>query len=190
MSRNLQLNLASEPFRRDRPMLAALAVGCAVLAGLLAYQVGLAVQARDEAASAREALARVQDQLGLLNTQQARLEATLRQPRNAEALELNLMLNSLLQRKGISWTRIFSDLEEVLPHNVRLVSIRPEVTPQNEVLLQMVVGAQSSEPVLQLLMALESSPLFGQTQVHNWLPPSQAEPLYRYRVSVHYAQKL
>ena len=39
-------------------------------------------------------------------------------------------------------------------------------------------------------MRLEASPQFGATQVNNWLPPSQTEPLYRYRVSVNYAQKL
>jgi len=54
----------------------------------------------------------------------------------------------------------------------------------------MVVGAASSEPVLELLMSLEKSPQFGPTSLHNWLPPSQNEPLYRYRVSVSYAQKL
>jgi type IV pilus assembly protein PilN len=96
----------------------------------------------------------------------------------------------LLQRKGISWTKIFSDLEDVIPYNVRLVSVRPEVNGQNEISLQMVVGAASSEPVLELLMSLEKSPQFGPTSLHNWLPPSQNEPLYRYRVSVSYAQKL
>jgi type IV pilus assembly protein PilN len=113
-----------------------------------------------------------------------------RRPENAEVLERSLLLNTLLQRKGISWTKIFSDLEDVIPYNVRLVSVRPEVNGQNEISLQMVVGAASSEPVLELLMALEKSPQFGPTSLHSWLPPSQNEPLYRYRVSVSYAQKL
>jgi len=36
---------------------------------------------------------------------------------------------------------------------------------------------------------LENSPAFGLTEVHNFLPPSQTEPLYRYRVTVNYGQK-
>ena len=50
--------------------------------------------------------------------------------------------------------------------------------------------AKSGEPVINMLRRLESAPQFGPTTVHNWLPPSQTEPLYRYRVSVQYAQKL
>ncbi|MBI3470049.1 MAG: hypothetical protein HY013_01680 [Candidatus Solibacter usitatus] len=90
----------------------------------------------------------------------------------------------------ISWTRIFGELEQVLPHNVRIISVRPQVTPQNEIYLEMVVGSLAPEPIIEMLMRLESSEQFGATLVNNWLPPSQTEPLYRYRVSVNYAQKL
>ena len=111
-------------------------------------------------------------------------------PENARVFDEVLFINSLLYRKGISWTRIFSDLEEVVPHNVRLISVRPQVNAQNQILLEMVVGAQSQVPVIDMLKRMENSALFGATAVHNWLPPAQTEPLYRYRVSVNYAQKL
>ena len=48
-------------------------------------------------------------------TEQARQDAILRQPENAEVLERSLFLNALLYRKGISWTRIFADLEKSFP---------------------------------------------------------------------------
>jgi type IV pilus assembly protein PilN len=105
-------------------------------------------------------------------------------------LQRSLFLNSLLYAKGISWTRLFNDLEKVMPHNVRLISIRPQANSQNEVLLDMVVGAESAGPVIRMLTELENSPVFGATMVHNYFPPSQSEPLMRYRVSVSYVQKL
>ncbi len=190
MARRLNINLASDPFRRDRPMLVASATLGVLLAGLLALLIWLASAERQQASGMRAVISRLEVQLQGLAAEQSGVEAVLRRPDNAEVLERSLMLNTLLQRKGISWTRIFSDLETVMPHNVRLMSVRPEVTPQNEILLQMVVGAQSSEPILQMLMALENSPLFGPTTLSSWLPPSPSEPLYRYRVSVNYAQKL
>ena len=52
------------------------------------------------------------------------------------------------------------------------------------------VGSESPEPIIDLLKALETSPLFGSAYLHNSQPPSQADPLYRYRVSVNYAQTL
>jgi len=168
---------------------ASLATGV-LMAGVLAMLIGLIRVERGELRETREAIARAERQLQTLAGEQSGLESVLRRPENAEVLERGLFLNSLLRRKGISWTRIFADLEEVLPYNVKLVSIRPQVNEDNEIQLDMVVASQTSEPVIELLMKLENSPQFGATAVSNWLPPTQSEPLYRYRVSVNYAQKL
>lgn len=184
------VNLASEPFRRDRPVLVASTVVGVLLVGLLAMLVALAVFERSEAAETRQAIDRFQAELRAMAAEQAELEATLRRPENADALDLVVFVNSLLYRKGISWTRIFSDLEGVLPHNVRLISVRPQVNTRSEILLDMVVGAQTPGPVIEMLKRMEDSPVFSFTAVHSVLPPAQTEPLYRYRVSVNYAQKL
>ena len=171
-------------------MVAASVVVGLVLAGLLAVLVSLAIVERGRAAETRQEIARVQKALLALGQEQTRLEETLRRPENAQVLVRVQFINSLLRRKGISWTKIFSDLEGVMPHDVRLISIRPQINARNEVVLDMYVGAQSQAPVIQMLKSLESSPLFGSTTVHNWLPPSQTEPLIRYRVSVDYGQGL
>jgi len=57
------------------------------------------------------------------------------------------------------------------------------------VYLEMDVASQSSEPVIDMLTRMESSEQFGATHVATWLPPSQTEPMYRYRVNVNYGQK-
>ena len=44
--------------------------------------------------------------------------------------------------------------------------------------------------MIQFYKALESSDLFGGVTQNIYQPPSQAEPLYRYRFTVNYAQKL
>jgi len=186
----IAINLASEPFRPRRSVIVTAALLSMVLTAILAALVYLGFQERARLAATREAVARLQDQARALAAEQARLEALLRRPENAEVLEHSLFYNSLLYRRGISWTRLFDDLEQVMPHNVRLISIRPQLGADNEVLLDMVVGAESSEPVVALLSRLENSPRFGQTHVHNRIPPSQSEPLLRYRISVRYEQEL
>jgi type IV pilus assembly protein PilN len=186
----IQLNLASEPFRRDRPLIvASVAVGM-LLTGLLVLLVSLALIERNRAAESREALARVNRTLETLAREETKLQAVLRQPENAEVLDRSIFLNALLHRKGLSWTKIFGDLEQVTPHNVRLISVRPQISPANELQLDMWVASQATEPVLDFIRSLEQSPQFGSTTVPNSLPPSQTEPNYRYRVSVRYAQKL
>lgn len=186
----IPLNLASEPFRRDRQMIVASVALGLVLAGLLAMLTSLAVLERGAEAQTRQEQALLQKKLAALNQEQARLEAVLRRPENAEVLNKVLFINSLLYRKGISWTKIFSDLEGVMPFNVRLIAIRPQVNAKSDVLLDMTVGAQTQLPVIEMLKRLEGSPLFGSTEVHSWQPPSQTEPLYRYRVTVNYGRAL
>jgi type IV pilus assembly protein PilN len=186
----IPLNLASEPFRRDRPLLVGSAIAAVLLVALLALQVTAILREREAASEARATLAGLNRDIATVNRRIAQLEAELRKPANAAVLERSAFLNVLLQRKGISWTRLFSDLEAVFPHNVRLVTVRPSVTAEGSVQLEMVVGAQAPEPVIDLLKRLEGSALFSRTELLSSAPPTQNEPLYRYRLSVNYAQKL
>ena len=187
----IPVNLASEPFRRDRPILAASGTCAVLLTGLLCVLAFLIWSERSRAAETRVTVDRLSNELRSINAEQARLEGTLRQPANAEVLERSLLLNTLVERKSISWTRIFADLEGVTPFNVKIVQVRlPQINSHNEVTLDMIVAAQEPAPVIEFLKKLESSPLFGPATLHASQPPTQNEPLYRYRVSVDYAQKL
>ena len=187
----IPLNLASEPFRKDRPLLVASGVFAVVLTGLLGVLVYLIAADRNRMGDTRAQVTRLNQELTTMAAEQAKFDATLRQPANASVLERSLLLNTLVERKSVSWTRIFADLEGVMPGEVRLIQVRlPQINSRNEVLLDMIVGAKDPEPVIAFLKKLQSSPLFGPATVHNSVPPSDNEPLYRYRVSVNYAQKL
>jgi hypothetical protein len=54
----------------------------------------------------------------------------------------------------------------------------------------MTVGTDRPEAVIDLLKHLQGSPLFGSAQVMAQSPPTQNDPLYKYRLNVAYAQKL
>jgi hypothetical protein len=105
-------------------------------------------------------------------------------------LELSVFLNTLLSRKGISWTRILADLEKTMPANVKVLTIQPYVTGRNQVVLSLQVGSEGPEPVIQFYRALEGSDLFGGLIETIYQPPTLSEPLYRYRFTVNYAQNL
>lgn len=186
----MPINLASQPFRRDRPVVAATVALSVALLGLLGLLISLAVMDGGQLEDRRADIASLERQLRDIAARQGREEAVLRKAENAEVLERSIFLNALLYRKGISWTKIFGDLEKTLPHNVRLISIRPAVNSRNEVTLDMVVGSESAEPIVGLFKRFEESPVFGAPHIHSSLPPSQTNPLHQYRVSVNYAQKL
>jgi type IV pilus assembly protein PilN len=186
----IPVNLASQPFRRDRAVLVASAAVAMLLAVLLAFLISLNRMESAQVSDTKKEIAGLEAQIQATAADQARQDAILRQPENAFVLEQSVFLNALLYRKGISWTRIFSDLEKVVPYNVRIISIRPSVVGQNQVALDMTVGAESAAPIFQLLKNLEGSPLFGGVKGNSLLPPTQTDKLYRCRLSVNYDQKL
>ena len=185
----IAINLASQPFQKNRGMIAASIVVSLALMATLGVLISLAMSERVQLADARSEVNRLNAQIRRVSGEQAQLDAVLRRPENAEVLERSVFINTLLYRKGISWTRIFADLEKVLPYNVKVIQIHPSVDAEDHVILDMQVGSASPEPVIDFLKALANAP-FSVPEVKTQQAPSQAEPLYRFRLTVEYAQKL
>jgi Tfp pilus assembly protein PilN len=186
----IPINLASQPFRRDRAMIVASAAVGLLLVVTLGMQIALIAQDRAQMADVRRDIVRLNREIKQKTAEDTRYASVLNRPENREALETTVFLNSLLYRKGISWTRIFNDLEKTLPHNVKIVQIQPSVNAANKVQLVMTVASESIDAQIALLKALENSPLFGEVMEPQRIHPSQADPLYRFRVTVNYGQKL
>jgi hypothetical protein len=186
----IPINLASQPFRRNRAMLVASCIVAALLVASLGALFTLAKADDAQLADVRKEVGQLRVQLTGFQKQQTEFDAVLRKPENAEVLERSVFLNSLLNRKGISWTRILADLEKTMPANVKVLNIQPYVTGNNHVTLNLQVGSEDGAAVIQFYKALEHSALFGGLSQPVFQPPSQSEPLYRYRITVNYAQKL
>jgi Tfp pilus assembly protein PilN len=172
-------------------MLVASGAVAVVLALLLCVVIFLITADRARVKDTRVAVARLDSEVRKISAEQARLEGTLRQPANAEVLQRSYLLNTLIEHKAISWTKIFSDLEAVLPLDTRIISVRlPQITSQNEVVLDVQVGSKEPGPILVFLSHLIKSPLFGPVDPKSTQPPTQQEPIYKFRFTVNYAQKL
>jgi hypothetical protein len=185
------INLASEPFRRDRPMLVGSAVCAVLLAGLLVLQIFLIRGSREEARDARMGVTQLSQQLAAVSAEQAKMAQTLKQPGNAQVFQRSLLLNALVERKSISWTRIFADLERIKPYDVRVIQIRlPKIHSRQEVSLDMTVGMEDWIPSQDFFDGLAGSSLFGPVVLQNMEPPSQNQKLYEYHFTVNYGQKL
>jgi type IV pilus assembly protein PilN len=186
----IPINLASQPFRRDRPMIAAsIAVGVALVA-LLGMLVVFIVQDQDQLTVIHREIGRLNRQIHDVSQEQARLEGIMRQPQNASVLEWSVLINTLIYQKAISWSRLFSDLEKTLPYDVKVVNIHPQVDSLNHVTLDMTLGSDKTASLFQAIKALEDSSSFGTVTPGSSAPPTQAEPLWRFRCTVSYAQKL
>jgi hypothetical protein len=186
----IPLNLSGEPFRRDRKLVVVCSAAIAMLALTAVVQVSVIAAERRSAGENRAALDAIESRLERLGAEQARLQADLHRPASIAVLDRSAFLNLLLQRKSVSWTQMFADLSTVTPGSVRLVAVRPFLTGDNEVHLDMIVGSAAPEPIIELMQRLEHAPQFGATALLSSQPPTENEPIYRCRLSVSYAQKL
>ena len=159
------INLASQPFEDAQRFVRqwALTLG---LVGLLtlALIAGAALRLRSWGVEQRR-INDLQAQIGQGNREIGQAEAFLNRPENRDTRDKSLILNDLIERKAFSWTQIFSDLERIMPPRLHVVSIRPELTPDNQLALRMVVAGESRERALDLVRRMEQSPHFRQPQI-------------------------
>jgi type IV pilus assembly protein PilN len=192
----IAINIASQPLRRTRAQNAALALICAGLTFSLLVLITLILHARAQAGGFRRVINSENAELHRLQREQTQFSAVLAKPENAGVFSTSVFLNEVIARRAVSWTRVFKDLETVMPADMRLMGIRlPQVAAEdsngaNRVQLDMLVGTLRPEAVIDLLKHLQTSSLFGPAQVMVQQPPTQNDPLFKYRVTVAYAQKL
>jgi len=192
----ISINLASDPFRRERADNLTFALICGVLLCSLVGLVGFILHARAQASDLRRQIATEETQLADLHRQQGQYSAVLTKPENAGTFATSVFINQIIARRGVSWTRVFQDLGTVMPTNVRLLAIRlPQVDSEDEnrasrVELDMVVGTTQPEAIIGLFKNLQKSGLFGAASLVSQNPPDHNDPLYKYRVTVPYDQKL
>lgn len=190
------INLASHPFRRERAQNVGIGLVCGLLACTFLVGLSLFFTARQHADDIRREIRGQEAELQRVRRDEGGFASFLAKPDNADVFSRNVFLNELIARRAVSWTVVFRDLEKTLPANMRLEGLRlPQVSGQdatgtNRVMLDMIVGTAQPETFIELLKRLQSSPLFGAAQVLGQQPPTQNDPLFKFRVTVAYAQKL
>jgi len=68
-------------------------------------------------------------------------------------------LNNLIVRKHFSWTQVFSNLEGVIPDNVHLTTVAPEIF-KDRVSLHMEIVCKSISDESEFIRRLQASPVF------------------------------
>ena len=159
------INLATNPLENNRRFFTAVAVlGTAAL--ILTGVLGVRVYREWRASRGVERdIARLSAQVRELEAEQKRLDEFFHRPEVGPVLDRSAYLNSLIARKGVSWTRIFMELERLLPDRVSLVSVTPQMTEDKQLELKLSVAGESSAEIIRFLKTLESSPEFSRIEV-------------------------
>lgn len=163
----IDINLASQRYQDARQFWKYWGTGLALLAlttGLLVY---LAVTGFIRAGHDREQMAKLKTEIGKYDQEQSQAEGELNRPQNRTMREQSRFLNDLFQRKAFSWTRVFEDLERVMPAHLHVLSIHPDVSGDNNAEIKLAVGGDSREQALDLVKKMENSKRFKQTRIES-----------------------
>jgi type IV pilus assembly protein PilN len=161
----LDINLATQPYEDVKRFWTrwGTALGwLALLTLVLLYTVftGWLVAAKD-----RDLIAKSQQQIQSRERERQTAEAMLNRPENRSTRDRSQFLNELFERKSFSWTKVFADLERVMPARLHLVSIHPEMAPDHQLALKLVVAGESRDRAIELVRQMEDSPHFRDPRI-------------------------
>jgi type IV pilus assembly protein PilN len=161
----MDINLATRPYEDSRQFWTYWGTGLALLGIATALLLFLAATGFVRAGHDRAQIASMESQIAAYDREKGQAEALLNQSQNRALREQSRFLNQLFERKAFSWTRVFEDLEQVMPAHLHVVSIHPDVTTGNNVEIKVIVGGDSQQQALDLVRKMESSQHFRQTRI-------------------------
>ncbi len=152
-------NFASGEYARSRAIAAALYAIALCGVALAAGMGWWASETRREAAALEENMARVQQQASRLREELRGAGFSPDDPTAVERLGTQVVgLNQILEFKAFSWTALMNDLEAVVPRNVSIQSIRPDLKTKR---LMFDGVALTLQDVTALMTALQTSGRFA-----------------------------
>jgi hypothetical protein len=161
----VDINLATRAYEDAGEFWARWGLGVGALGLVTLVLVALAMRGWINAGRDRHNIQQLQQQIAQRDEERAKAQAYLDMAVNRSTRDQSQFLNGLIQRKAFSWTHVFEDLERVMPTSLHVVSLKPELNDQNQLLLEMKVAGDSRAAALELVHRMEGSSHFQGTQM-------------------------
>jgi type IV pilus assembly protein PilN len=161
----VDINLATQPYEDARRFWLRWGGALAALGVLTLLLLIMTVNGWIGARKDRQLTRQYEQQSAARDQEKADAQALLNLPQNSSTRDRSQFLNDLFQRKAFSWTKAFEDLEQVMPRPLHVVSIHPELGPDNELEIKLIVAGDTREHALDLVSKMEASQHFHETYI-------------------------
>lgn len=168
----LGVNLATQPFETHRRFRVFSAASGAVLALACFFLAWRAYALRKAETTFRIESAGAVREIDALSSQREELDRFFSQPENAKLHDRASFINTIIDARSFNWTRMFMDLEKILPIGVHVISIEPKQV-NSQASVKLVLGAASDEAKIKFLQSLEHSSAFSHLQLVGVHAPTQ-----------------
>lgn len=161
----LDINLATQPYEDGRrfwmrwgPILGV--AGVVTLALLITTITSWAAARKDQVQ-----ISKFKDDIAKCEQERAKAQEVMDRPENRSTRDQSKFINGLIRRKSFSWTQVFSDLEHMMPPELHVTAIHPELAKDNQLEIKLSVAGKSRDRAFQLVHRMEQSPRFYQPVV-------------------------
>src|ERR1700691_230969 len=161
----LDINLATIPYEDAREFWVRWGAGVGVLALLTLVLLAWAVEGWTKAGRDRHDIARIQGQIEERDKERSEAQGFLDMGANRSTRDQSQFLNGLIQRKAFSWTRVFEDMELVMPTNLHVVSLQPKLNEQYQMELEIRAVGENRNAAVELVHRMEGSKHFQGAQL-------------------------
>jgi type IV pilus assembly protein PilN len=161
----VDINLATQPYEDARQFWMRWGGGVLALGVLTLLLLVVTVNGWVGARNDRKLIRQYAQQSAARDKEKADAQTLMNSPQNSSTRDRSQFLNDLFQRKAFSWTKAFEDLERVMPPRLHVSSIHPELSPDNELEIKLVVDGDTREHALDLVSKMEASKHFHDTYI-------------------------
>jgi len=106
----------------------------------------------------------VQSEMARLEAQRAQLDRYFAQPESVGLQDQVKFTAAVMEGSSFNWTRLFMDLEQILPPGVRVLRIEPRLD-RGGAEIKFVIGAANEDAKLNMLKAFEDSKSFSELKL-------------------------
>jgi hypothetical protein len=186
----LNINLATQKYEDVRQFYVRWSTAIAVSALLLLVLIGFAWRNFNKSSQSGQRIKQLQAEIADLQKKRAAAEAISNLPENHDVTEQKNYWNRQINRRQLSWTQLFNDLQRIMPARAFLSSVHPEVTPDNRLKLTLIVMGDTHENGLELEKKMEKSERFRSPQITAETMQKQAKTeaqLYKFDIVTYYS---
>ena len=185
----LNINLASQKYEDVRQFYTRWTAAIVFASVLTLLLIVLAWMNYSSSSSSGQRIKELQAKIASLQQQRAAAETITNLPENHEITAQKNYWNRQFNRRQLSWTQLFNDLQRIMPARAYLNSVHPEITQDNRLRLTLVVVGDTHDNGLELQKKMEKSEHFRGPLINSETPekdPKSGGQLYKFEIVSYY----
>lgn len=185
----LNINLASQKYEDVRQFYRRWTAAILFAAVLTLLLIVLAWTNFSSSSSTGQRINELKARIAGLQQERAAAETVTNLPENHEITAQKNYWNRQINRRQLSWTQLFNDLQRIMPARAYLSSVHPEITQDNRLKLTLLVVGDTHENGLELQKKMEKSASFRGPLINSETPEKDQKTgatLYKFEIVTFY----